>query len=468
MKTPVSALVLAAGQGSRFRSSSNKVLHPVLGTSPLSLVLDAVRGAKPEKTYVVVGYQKEAVMAEAASRGIEFVRQKEPNGTGGAVIAAKNVLARRAGDVVIVPADIPLIRTADLKALLSYHRKKGNAASVLSAVVEDPSGFGRVVRLPGSGRIHIVEEPDASRRVRDILEVNTSVYVFKIKDLLSALPNISAKNKKGEVYLTDAVGILSDLGKKVGVLKMSYPEDAVQVNTRFDLSVAAHALRLRKVLALGESGVSVLDPLSTWIDLDVKIGRDTVVYPGVVLERGTTVGSDCRIYPGAHLVSTRVGNGVRILSATVAEDAIIEDGVSVGPFARLRSGTVLRAGSRVGNFVEMKNTDFGRKSKAGHLSYLGNSEVGEGVNIGAGTITCNFDGVRKSRTVIEDGAFIGSGTELIAPVKVGRGAYVAAGSVITKDVSPDALAVSRVRQVEKKDWARRKREKKDRKRRPNR
>jgi bifunctional UDP-N-acetylglucosamine pyrophosphorylase/glucosamine-1-phosphate N-acetyltransferase len=469
MKTPVSALVLAAGQGSRFRSTSNKLLHPILGSSSLGLVLDAVGGLKLRQTFIVIGYDGEAVKTAAARPGISFVRQKKPNGTGGAVIAARSVLARRpAGVVLVVAGDLPLLRTADFRALLAFHRRKGTAASLLSAVVEDPTGYGRIVRDSESGRVRIIEERDANRRTRAIREVALSVYAFNIRDLLGLLPRLKAGPGRGEIYLTDAIGLLSARGRKIGVLRLAHPEDAVQVNSRFDLSLAAHALRLRKIFALGERGVTVLDPLSTWIDLDVDIGSETVVYPGVVLERGTTVGRGCRIYPGAHLISTRVGNGVRILSATVAEDAVLEDGVAVGPFARLRPKTVLRAGSHVGNFVEMKNADFGPDSKAGHLSYLGDSRVGKGVNIGAGTITCNFDGVRKNRTVIEDGVFIGSGTELIAPVTVGRGAYVAAGSVITEDVSPDALAIARGRQVEKPGWARRNREKAAGERRPKR
>jgi len=457
MKKPLLTLVLAAGEGTRFRSETNKVLHPLLGRSMLRLVLDAGLSLKSEKTVVIVGCQKEAVMEEAAAAGIEFAYQKKRKGTAHAVMTAKSAL-KDGYDAVVMPADFPLIRSATLKSLVSFHQKRGNAATVLSADVENPAGFGRIVRGK-DGRIQIVEEKDAGLPVRKLKEVNSGIYVFDVTALLGALPKISNRNKNGEYYLTDAISILSAAGKKVSIFKALNPEDIIQVNTRYDLSRAVNVLRERKIRELSENGVTVLNPSSTLIDLEAEIGRDTVVYPSVVIEGKTTIGERCCLYPGAHIINSRIGNRVSVFSSTVMVGATVEDEVIVGPFARLRPKTILRAGAHVGNFVEMKNTDFGRGSKAGHLSYLGDSEVGEGVNIGAGTITCNYDGVKKSRTVIEAGAFIGSGTQLVAPVKVGKGAYVAAGSVITKDVSPEALAVARGRQVERPGWTRRKREK---------
>lgn len=459
MKRPLLALVLAAGRGGRFRSETNKILHPLLGRSMLRLVCETVLSLKPAKTFVIVGYQREAVMEEALLLGVGFVHQKEPKGTAHAVLAAKSILRENtAADILVIAADLPLIQPAALRSLLSFHRRRGNAATILSADVEDPSGFGRIIRAD-DGCVRIVEDKEAGLRERAIREVNTSVYAFDARDLLWALPKVSNKNKAGEYYLTDVLAILSAAGKKVDAVAKPAPEDIVQINTRSDLSRAMTILRERKIREVTESGVTVLNPASTWIDLDVEIGRDTIVYPSVVLEGRTTVGAACRLYPGAHIINSRIAAGVTVFSSTVMEDVTIEEGVTVGPFARLRPKTFLRAGSHVGNFVEMKNTDFGRAAKAGHLTYLGDSEIHEGANIGAGTITCNYDGVRKHRTIIEAGAFIGSGTELVAPVRIGRGAYVAAGSVITKDVSPDALAVARSRQIEKADWARRKREK---------
>jgi bifunctional UDP-N-acetylglucosamine pyrophosphorylase/glucosamine-1-phosphate N-acetyltransferase len=384
--------------------------------------------------------------------------QRERRGTGHAVLAARAAL-RSAGacDVLVVPGDLPLLRPAALKSLATRHRRRGNAATVLSATVSEPSGFGRFVR-GGEGRVRIVEDVDAAPELRAIAEVNTAVYIFDSGDLWRVLGKLSPANARAEYYLPDAVGILSDARRKVEVVPTPQPGDIRQVNTRYDLGPVIEALRDRKIRELSDRGVTVLNPSSAWIDLGVEIGPETVLYPSVVIEGATRIGRAARVYPGAHIIGSRLGDGVTVFSSTVIEGSTIEDGAAIGPFARLRPKTVVREGAHIGNFVEMKNTDFGRGAKAGHLSYLGDSEIQEGVNIGAGTITCNYDGVRKNRTVIEAGAFIGSGTELVAPVRIGRGAYIAAGSVITKDVSPDALAVARGRQFEKPGWARKKRE----------
>jgi len=462
MKKSVSALVLAAGEGTRFRSETNKVLHPLLGKSMIRLVLESVQGLKPRTIHLVVGHQREAVMAETLPLGIEYVHQSERKGTGHAVSAARGVLSKsRAGDVVILPGDLPLVRASALKALLAFHWKRGNAASVLSAELDDPSGFGRIVRGDEAG-LRIVEEMEADSRLRKIKEVSAGIYVFDVGELLWALPKVKKSGKKGEYYLTDVIAVMASAGKKTGVFKTPDPEDVIQINSRRDLSRALGALRDRKIGELADSGVTILDPASTWIDLEVEIGRDTVIYPSVVIEGRTVIGARGRLYPGCHIIDSRIAEDVTVFGSTVIEKSTIEDHVTVGPFARLRPKTILRAGAHVGNFVEMKNTDFGRDSKAGHLSYLGDTEVQENVNIGAGTITCNYDGLRKNKTVIEAGAFIGSGSELVAPVKIGRGAYVAAGSVITKDVSPGALAIARGRQSEKEGWAKRQKEKQER------
>jgi len=458
MKKPLVAIVLAAGEGTRFRSETNKVLHPLLGTCMLGLVLDTVLSLKPDKTVVVTGRGNEDVVRYASPWGVEFAFQAVRRGTGHAVLAAKSAIRGVGpGDVLVVPGDLPLLRPAALKALFSRHRRRGNAATVLSAVVDDPSGFGRIIRA-ADGRVRIVEDADADPEMRPVTEVNTAVCLFDGGELWKALPKLTSVNSRGEYYLPDVVGILAAAGKKVDVVPTNEPSDIRQVNSRYDLGPVVDILRDRKVRELSDRGVTVLNPGSAWIDLGVEIGPESVIYPSVVIEGATTIGRAARIYPGAHLIGARLGDRVTVYSSTVIEGATIEDGVAVGPFARLRPRTILRAGAHVGNFVEMKNTDFGPGAKAGHLSYLGDCEVQEGVNIGAGTITCNYDGVRKNRTVIEAGAFIGSGTELVAPVKIGRGAYVAAGSVITKDVSPDSLAVARGRQFEKPGWAKRKRE----------
>ena len=443
------ALILAAGKGTRFKSEIIKVLHPMLGKSMLRLVLDCVSKLRPEKVYVVVGSQKEDVMKEAPSGKVEFLTQKRQLGTAHAVQAAKNALNKgREKDVLIINSDLPLMKPETLRPLLALHRKEGNSLTFLSAELEDPSGFGRIVH--SGDKIRVIEERDATAPQRRIKEVNAGVYVFKIKDLLEALPKVSNKNKKGEYYLTDVTEILSQEGKKIGVHKTRNTEDLVGVNSRYELSKAIGELRERKIKALTEKGVTIYDPRTTWIDLDVKIGPETIVYPSVIIEGNSVIGSKCRLYPFVHIVDSRVGNRVKILSSTMIEESVIEDEAQVGPFTHFRPKTVIKSKAKVGNFVEMKNTIFGRKSKAGHLTYLGDCEVKEEVNVGAGTITCNYDGKKKYKTLIEAGVFIGSGTELVAPLKVGKKAYIGAGSTITKDVAPGSLAVARCKQVEKR------------------
>ena len=443
------ALILAAGKGTRFKSEIIKVLHPMLGKSMLRLVLDCVFKLRPEKVYVVVGSQKEDVMKEAPSSKVEFLTQKRQLGTAHAVQAAKNALNKgREKDVLIINSDLPLMKPETLRPLLALHRKEGNSLTFLSAELEDPSGFGRIVH--SGDEIRVIEERDATAPQRRIKEVNAGVYVFKIKDLLEVLPKVSNKNKKGEYYLTDVTEILSQEGKKIGVHKTRNTEDLVGVNSRYELAKAIGELRERKIKALTEKGVTVNDSRTTWIDLDVKIGPETIVYPSVIIEGNSVIGRECRLYPFVHIVDSRVGNRVKILGSTMIEESVIEDEAQVGPFTHFRPKTVIKSKAKVGNFVEMKNTIFGRKSKAGHLTYLGDCEVKEEVNIGAGTITCNYDGKKKYKTFIESGVFIGSGTELVAPLKVGKKAYIGAGSTITKDVAPESLAVARCKQVEKR------------------
>ncbi|MBN2199335.1 MAG: bifunctional UDP-N-acetylglucosamine diphosphorylase/glucosamine-1-phosphate N-acetyltransferase GlmU [Candidatus Aminicenantes bacterium] len=448
------ALVLAAGQGTRFRSRTAKLLHPLLGRPMIRHMTDTLSVLKPAKLLVVVGHQREDVVRQVADPAAGFVIQKEQRGSGHAVLAAAPFLRRRPeADILVVNGDLPLVTAAMLRRLLQRHRRGAAALTFLTAELRNPFGFGRVIREGKTWRI--VEEKDATAAERRVRESNIGAYVFRARDLLAVLPRLSNKNKKKEYYLTDTIEELARMGRRVAPCKAEGPEaeSIIGVNTRFELAQAAEALRRRKLKELAEAGVTFLDPARVWIDWGVRIGRDTTVYPGVTLEGETRIGSACVLHPGVHIRNVVVGNGVAVLSHSVLSDSRLEDGVRVGPFAHLRMKTVLRAGARAGNFVEMKNTDFGREAKAMHLTYLGDAEVGEGANIGAGTITCNYDGERKNRTRIGAGAFIGSGTELVAPIKVGRGAYVGAGSVITKDVSPGALAVSRARQFEKPGWA---------------
>ncbi len=453
------ALILAAGEGTRFKSNKIKVLHTLLGKSMLRYVLDCVLKLKPEKVFVVVGYQRKAVMEEALSDKVGFVVQKKQLGTAHAVLSAKDILAKRKDkDLLVINADLPLLKPQTLRPFLAFHQRKGNALTFLSAELENPTGFGRILRS-GKKITRIVEEKDASPSERQIREINAGVYLFRVKDLFQVLSKVSNKNRKGEYYLTDTIEILLSQGKKVEVYRTSHPEEIMGINDRYELAKAAEILRRRKIKSLTESGVTVYDPATAWIETEVKVGRDTVVYSSVFLEGKTVIGQDCRLYPFVHIVDSKVGDRVKILSSTMIEESTIHDEAQVGPFSHLRPKSIVREGARIGNFVEMKNAVFGKKSKAGHLSYLGDCTVEEKVNIGAGTITCNYDGQKKYKTIIRKGAFIGSGTELVAPVEVGKNSYVGAGSTITKNVPPGALAVSRGKQVEKRGWSRKKKEK---------
>lgn len=456
MKKGLSALILAAGKGTRFKSDKIKLLHPLMGKPMLQLVVDSIERLRPERIHIVVGYQKDLVQNSLTGQAIDFIFQKEQLGTAHAVLVAKTVLQKEMdNDLLIMNGDLPLIRSETLKPMIRFHREKTHSLTFLTTDLDDPTGFGRVI-LSEDKTQKIIEEKDATPAQRKMKEVNVGIYLFRVRDLLKGLSQVSNKNKKGEYYLTDMIEILSRSGRKVGTYKIRNAEEIVGINDRFELARAIDVLRLRKIRSLTEKGVTVCDPGATWIDMDVKVGRDTVIYPSVILEGETVIGSHCTLYPYVHLIDTRVGKRVKLLSSSMIEQCVIHDDARVGPFTHLRPKTIIRQGAKVGNFVEMKNTDFGRGSKAGHLTYLGDADIQRDVNIGAGTITCNYDGTRKSKTRIEAGAFIGSGTELIAPVKIGKKAYVGAGSTITKNVSPEALAVSRSRQVEKPGWARRK------------
>jgi len=423
-KNPV-VLVLAGGKNSRFRSRTPKALHPVLGTTMLGLVLDAARAVKPLRTVIVTGDWSSDDRRALSGPGAEIIRQKDAGGTGGAVLSARRALRADPGrDVLVIQADLPLVTGPTLQSLLRGHRREGNPVTVL--------------RAPGV--------PDSCPPGA----WPCPVTVFKCSDLLAALPKVPRRDD-GSFSVGDVVDLISASGA-VGLCPARGFEELFEVGTRYDLAVAASVLRLRKIRDLATSGVTVVDPSTTWIDLGVRIGEETVISPSVVIEGATRIGRDCRISPNVRIAGSRIGNRVRIFDVTVIEGCVLEDDVQAGPFSRLRPETVVKAGSRVGNFVEMKKTILGPRSKALHLTYLGDSRVGEGVNIGAGTITCNYDGVNKNPTTIADGVFIGSGTELVAPVKVGRGAYVGAGSTITKDVPAGALALARARQVVRTGW----------------
>jgi bifunctional UDP-N-acetylglucosamine pyrophosphorylase/glucosamine-1-phosphate N-acetyltransferase len=363
------------------------------------------------------------------------------------------------GNVLILSGDVPLTRRETLQRLLDEHARAGNALTLLTMRPPDPGMYGRIVRDAGGAVTRIVEAKDASEDEKRIDEVNAGIYVFGGEHLFDHLRSLSNRNSQGEYYLTDLLSVLREKGQNVGAVVVDDPVEALGVNSRADLAQVDSEIQRRVIEKLMRDGVTFRSPSTVVIDSMVTIGADTVVYPFATIEGFSRIGSDCVIEPGVHLTNVRIGDNVHIKTGTVAEDAIVEDEASIGPYAHLRPGTKLGRHVKVGNFVETKKAVFGEGAKASHLSYIGDAEIGADVNIGAGTITCNYDGVRKNKTILEDGVFIGSDTQLVAPIRVGRGAYVGAGSTITKDVPAEALALSRTPQKIIEGWATRKKKK---------
>ena len=451
-------LIAAANGGTQFGSASHKFLHPLLGKSLLQRAIETARGISPKRIIVAGGDDSDPINDAARGAGAEFIAWGGPRKAASGLAAVRAALSgEESGDLLILPADRPLLRPETLRELLTYHRRRRSDLTVMSAAVSDPRGCGRVKRGP-DGAIRIVPDGEAGPAELTIPEIEASVYAVRIGGPLFNLASLRIRGTGGRFDAAAFFVPVFRAGGRVEAFMTPSPDDILRVDTRADLARTGARLRDRINISLMESGVTLVDPATAWIDEQACLAPDAVVAPFVVIEGSTVIGRRAKIGPGCHIVRCTIGEDVVVSSHTVMEDAVLESRVTVGPFARLRARTVLRSGSHVGNFVEIKATDFGPGAKAGHLSYLGDSEVGGEVNIGAGTITCNYDGLRKNKTRIGSGAFIGSGSELVAPVSVGRGAYVAAGSVITKDVSPDALAVARGRQYEKPDWARTRRE----------
>lgn len=452
MMSGFAGLILAAGHGTRMKSGLLKVLHPVMGVPMVSLVVDALREAGIDRPTVVIGYQGERVRTTLGDVA-DYVRQEEQRGTGHAVSAASERLAD-CRDVLVVNGDVPLVTADMLRRLMRRHRDSGAAATLLTAVMDDPTGLGRVVRDENGDLVNIVEEADASHAEAAITEINTAIACFRVEALLEALPLIRPDNVQGEYYLPDVFPLLHDRGRTVQTVQAADIRSVLGVNTRQELAEVTDILRHRIIEALMDRGVTVMDPSTTWIYPEVEVGCDTVIYPFTTIETGCRIGSQCTIGPMSHLIDARLGDDVSIWYSVVTESTL-GDGVTVGPYAHLRPGNELADGVKVGNFAELKNSRIEKGTKIPHHSYVGDADIGEGVNVGAGTITVNYDGRNKHRTVIGDGAFIGCNSNLIAPLTVGRGGLVAAGSTINRDVPPDSLAVARNRQENKEGAARR-------------
>ena len=454
MNDDLEVIILAAGLGTRMKSKTLKILHRAAGRPIIDYVLDLASELSAQPPVMVIGHQREQVQQAVDSRA-RFAIQEEQLGTGHAVLqAAPHVDAAKR--VLILSGDVPLTRRETLQRLLDEHAQSGNALTLLTMKPPDPGMYGRIVRDDSGSVQRIVEANDASEDEKRIDEVNAGIYVFDGAHLFDNLRNLSTNNAQGEYYLTDLLHTLRERGHRVGAVIADDPIEALGVNSRADLAQVDSEIQRRVVEKLMREGVTFRNPSTVVIDSTVTIGADTVIYPFVTIEGTTRIGRDCVIEPGVHLMNVQIADNVHVKTGTVAEDAIIEEEASVGPYAHLRPGSKLGRKVKVGNFVETKKAVFGEGAKASHLSYIGDAEVGAGVNIGAGTITCNYDGVRKNKTILEDGVFIGSDTQLVAPVRVGRGAYVGAGSTITKDVPPGALALSRTPQKTIEGWAERK------------
>jgi bifunctional UDP-N-acetylglucosamine pyrophosphorylase / glucosamine-1-phosphate N-acetyltransferase len=455
---PNHVVVLAAGKGTRMRSGLPKVLHRAANLPLLEHVLRAADTLVPASIVVVLGHQATQVQEAIGERpGLRFALQEPQLGTGHALLQAEEALAGAGGTVVLLSGDVPLLRPATLHALVERHRGAGAAATVLTATVAAPEGYGRIVR-DDEGRIaRIVEHKDATPAERGIGEINSGIYAFDLALLFDALREIGSANAQGEYYLPDLVTIYRSRGMVVETLTLEDPTEILGVNSRKELADVTAILRTAKHDALMAAGVTIVDPASTFIDPDVSVGADTIIRPGVYLEGRTRIGSGCEIHSGVRVIDSTIEDGVVINNFCVILESVVRRGARLGPFAHIRPQSDVGESAHVGNFVELKKTTMGTGSKANHLSYLGDATIGRKVNVGAGTITCNYDGTAKHPTIIEDGAFIGSDTQLVAPVRVGKGAYVAAGSSITEDVPEDALAIARGKQVNKAGWAARKR-----------
>lgn len=443
-------IILAAGKGTRMKSSHPKVLHQVCGKAMVRHVLDAAEAAGSKRNIIVVGFGADEVRAELGNAA-EVVVQAEQLGTGHAVLQAEPLLRDERGTVMVLCGDTPLLTGALVKRLYEEHVKAGAKATVLTAVMPDATGYGRVIRTAAGDVEKIVEHKDATEEERAVQEVNSGIYCFEKEALFPALKNVGCDNAQGEYYLPDVLSILRERGEKIWAVAADDYEETLGVNSRLHLAQAEKILRRRKNIELMESGVTLMDPDSTFVDSNVIVGRDTVIYPFTWLEGKTVVGEGCTLGPSSRFTDAKIGNSVTA-HFVYAHECEIESGATMGPYVHIRPDSHISNDVKIGNFVEVKNSKIGAGSKLPHLQYIGDCDMGAGVNMGCGTITVNYDGKQKFRTKIGDNAFVGCNSNLVAPVAVGDGAYVAAGSTITKDVPPEELAVARARQKNIPNW----------------
>jgi bifunctional UDP-N-acetylglucosamine pyrophosphorylase/glucosamine-1-phosphate N-acetyltransferase len=453
-------VIMAAGKGTRLKSKRAKVLHEIAGLPLLAHVIKAARQIVPaEDVHVIIGHHAEAVRAAVASMGVKFILQAEQRGTGHAIMCARDQV-QGYQNILVLSGDVPLIRPETIARVRDLHLAKKAAMTILTAAPPDPFGYGRVIRAgAGSDRVKaIVEQKALTPAQQKEREINSGIYAFATKPLFSNIDRLTTENAHREFYLTDMAALLVKSKATVVALKASDPAEVLGANTLAELSGLDATLRARKCNELMAAGVSIYRPETCVIDPEVEIGPDTILEPFVQVLGRTRIGSDCRVRSFSIISDSQIGDTVLVRPGCIIDQSQVAAGAQLGPYAHLRPGSEIGEGAHVGNFVETKKTRLGRGSKANHLTYLGDSEIGSGVNVGAGTITCNYDGVNKHLTVIEDGAFIGSDSILVAPVRIGKGAYVAAGSTITEDVPADSLALGRSRQITKEGWAGQRRE----------
>lgn len=440
------AIVLAAGKGTRMKSDLCKVLHPLAGRPMISYVTDAVESSGIGKIIVIVGHQADEVKKSLHGDGIEFVLQEPQLGTGHAVMAARKLLDGFEGDVLILCGDVPLIRPATIQGFMDFHRQTESRLTVVTAYVEDPRGYGRIIRNEAGEVARIVEERDADPDEAAVKEINTGIFLGSAGLIFSLLERIQPDNDQGEYYLTDIVAEAAKECVPVHGLVLEDSQEVIGINTRSDLAEVSRIIWGGIRERLMSDGVTLIDPESVYIDDGVQVGPDTVIHPSVTLLGQTVIGKECVIEPNVLIIDCVVGDGVTIMLGSRMDSAVIDDGTSIGPMAHLRPEAKIGKNARIGNFVEVKKTVVGDGSKAAHLTYLGDSTIGNDVNIGCGTITCNYDGQHKHPTVIHDRCFVGSDVQFIAPVEIGEGSLIGAGSTITRDVPPGTLAVSRAKQ----------------------
>src|SRR5271165_332892 len=456
--TEFAIAILAAGKGTRLKSRHPKVLHQIAGKTLLGHVVAAAsKVVPPANIFAIIGHEAELVQDALQSTGIQFILQREQRGTGHALMAAREEL-KGFSHVLVLSGDVPLIHSETIARVRDFHIVNGSAMTILTAEPADPTGYGRVFRKfknaePTDEVDRIVEQKYLRNSEDEQREINSGIYTFAVGTLYAHIDQLTTENAAGEFYLTDMAAILGKSGNKVLALRADDSNEVLGVNTRMELAELDAKLRAKKARELMEAGTTIFRPDTCDIDADVEIGPDTVIEPFVQIIGQTKIGSDCRIRSYSVITNCQIGDKVLVRPGCIMEDSVVRDSAEIGPYSHLRPGSDIGEGAHVGNFVETKKTKIGTRSKANHLSYLGNALIGEGVNIGAGTITCNYDGVNKHETVIEDGVFVGSDSTLVAPVKIGKGSYIGAGSCITDEVPADALAVARSRQVNKPKWA---------------